>query len=105
MLAGQRLELDSKAGKNSLSDLPIRLCFDWHAGMTITPSGRYFKLDRRKLAKSAERSGLVRDSSRTVFIESSISGSFVLDTTIETNQATTVLTFQVLDYRGVGRRL
>ena len=96
MLAGQRLELDSKAEKkNCSSGFPIRLCFDGHAGLTIAPSGRYFKLDRRKLPKSAELS-------RTVLIESSISDSYVLDTAIESNQATRVLTFQVLEYRGVG---
>ena len=36
----------------------MELCFDGHAGVTIVPSGRYFKLDRRKLAKSAEHRGL-----------------------------------------------
>ena len=70
--------------------------------MTIKPSGKYFKFDRRKLAKFAECRGLVRNSSRTIFIESSISGSFALDTIIESNKATTVLTFQVLEYCGVG---
>ena len=68
--------------------------------MTIAPSGRYFKLDRRKLAKFTEHRGLVRDSSKTVLIESLIS-SFVLDT-IESNKETTVLNFQVLEYLGVG---
>ena len=72
--------------------------------MTITPSGRYFKLDRWKLAKYAEHGGLVKDSSRTVFIDSSISDSFVLDSTIESSQVATVLTFQVLEYHGVGGR-
>ena len=101
MLAGQRLESDPKAGKkNSFSGLPIRLCFDGHADMIMIPSGSYFKLHRRKLAKSAEHRGLVRGSSRTVLIKSSIRSSIVLDTTIESNQAITVLTLQVLEYLG-----
>ena len=102
-LTGQRLGFTSKAGKkNSFSGFPIRLCFDGHAGMNNAPSGRNFKFCKRKLAKSAERRGLVRDSSRTVLIESSIRGSFSLDNSIESSQVTTVLTFQVLEYRGVG---
>jgi len=61
--------------------------------MNNAPSGRNFKFGKRKLAKSAERRGLVRDSSRTVLIESSIRGSFSLDNSIESSQVTSVLTF------------
>ena len=102
-LAGHKLGFTSKAGKkNSFSGFPIGLCFDGQAGMNSAPSGRYFRFGRRKLAKSAERRGLVRDNNRTVLIESSINGSFSLDNSMESSQVTIVLTFHVLEYRGVG---
>ena len=67
--------------------------------MNSTPSGRHFKFSRRKLAKLAEHRGVLRDNNRTVLIESSFSGSFSLDNLMESNQVTTVRTFQ---YLGVG---
>ena len=74
---------------------PYMALLDEQAGITIAPSGRHFKLVKRKLAKFADCRGLVRESNRTTFIERSTSGSLVLDDSIESNQATTVLNFQV----------
>ena len=55
------------------------LLLDGQAGMIIAPSGRYLKLERRKLDRSADCRGLLRDSNKTSLIERSISGNLLLD--------------------------
>ena len=70
--------------------------------MKTAPSGNNFKLVRRKLARSAERKGLVRANNDTILIDKSINDSFPLDESIESSQVTTVLTFHIEEYLGVG---
>jgi len=104
-LTGQRLELGVNIGKKkSFIALFARLCFDGHDGEKTAPSGRNFKLVTRRLARSAERIGLVRANNNTVLTDKSISDNFSLDESIESSQVTTVLTFQVEEYLGVGGR-
>ena len=85
--------------KKSFVALFAQLCFAGHDGMKTAPSGRNFKLVMRKLARSAECTGLVRANNSTVLIDKD---TFPLDESIESSQVTTVLTFHVEEYLGIG---